>query len=181
MLMWCCDTGPLSKCMPVMAGHVFAHGGRSANQGEPAYKMALTYQIHLQQSAFSEITYYNSDKILTYGPGNIFNRPNRTVYWHSLGKQFYLALILIKVTRVEAIFYNFFVDFTEKSKKMTRLRLWTLKSSHPIMAINDKKWVSENTHFLFAYSGINKMKAFKKLLLWKNDRLSLWEFFLEFF
>ena len=55
--------------MPVMAEHVFAHGGRSANQGEPASKMALTYQIHFQQSAFSEITYYNSNKMLTYGPG----------------------------------------------------------------------------------------------------------------
>ena len=66
--------------MPVMAGHVFAHGGRSANQGEQASNMALTYQIHLQQSAFSELTYCNNNKILTYGPGNIFNRPNRTVY-----------------------------------------------------------------------------------------------------
>ena len=66
--------------MPVMAGHVFAHGGRSANLGEPASKMALTYQIHVQYSAFSEITYDNSNKILTYGPGNIFNRPNKTVY-----------------------------------------------------------------------------------------------------
>ena len=70
--------------MPVMAGHVFAHGGRSANQGEPVSKMALTYQIHLQYSAFSEIAYYNSNKILTNGPGNIFKRPNRTVYRHSL-------------------------------------------------------------------------------------------------
>ena len=117
MLMWCGDTGPLSKCMPVMAGHVFAHGERSANQGEPASKMALTYQIHLQQSAFSEITYYNSNKILTYGPGNIFNRPNRTVYWHSLGKQFHLALILLKVTRVEAIFYNFLSILLKNRKK----------------------------------------------------------------
>ena len=66
--------------MPVMAGHVFAHGGRLAKQGEPASNMALTYQIHLQQSAFSEITYCNNNKILTYGPGNIFNRPTRTVY-----------------------------------------------------------------------------------------------------
>ena len=69
--------------MPVMAGHVFAHGGRSAKLGEPASKMALTYQIHVQYSAFSEITYDNSNKILTYGPGNIFNRPNKTVYGHS--------------------------------------------------------------------------------------------------
>ena len=61
-----------------MVGHVFAHGGRSTNQGEPASKIALTYQIQLQYSSFSEITYYNSNKIL-----NIFNRPNRTVYRHS--------------------------------------------------------------------------------------------------
>ena len=66
--------------MPVMAGHVFAHGGRSAKLGEPASKLALTYQIHVQYSAFSEITYDNSNKILTYSPGNIFNRPNKTVY-----------------------------------------------------------------------------------------------------
>ena len=66
--------------MAVMAGHVFAHGGRSAKLGEPASKMALTYQIHVQYSAFSEITYDNSNKILTYGPGNIFNRlTNRPV------------------------------------------------------------------------------------------------------
>ena len=43
---------------------------------------------------------------------------------------------------------------------MTRLRLWTLKSSHPIMAIKDKNRVFENTHFLLAYSGIIRMKAF---------------------
>ena len=66
--------------MPVMAGHVFAHGGRSSKLGEPASKMALTYKIHVQYSAFSEITYDNSNKILTYGPGNIFSRPNKTVY-----------------------------------------------------------------------------------------------------
>ena len=55
------------------------------------------------------------------------------------------------------------------------------KIGHPIMVINDKKGVSENTHFLFAYSGINRMKAFNKLLHWKNDRLSLWEQFSGFF
>ena len=54
-----------------MAEHVFAHSGRLAKLGEPASKMALTYQIHVQNSAFSEITYDNSNKILTYGPGNI--------------------------------------------------------------------------------------------------------------
>ena len=43
------------------------------------------------------------------------------------------------------------------------------------MVINDKNWVTENTHFLFAYSGINRMKAFNKLLHLTNDRLSLWE------
>ena len=55
-----------------------------------------------------------------------------------LGKQFILALNLLKVTRVEAIF-KISVDFVEKkSEKMTRFRLWTLKSSYPIMVINDK-------------------------------------------
>ena len=49
------------------------------------------------------------------------------------------------------------------------------KIESPIMVINDKKWVTENTHFLFAYSGINRMKAFNKLLHLTNDRLSLWE------
>ena len=91
MLMWCGDTGPLSKCMPVMAGHVFAHGGRSANQGEPASKMALTYQIHLKYSAFSEITYYNSNKILTYSPGNIFTDQIGPFIDIHLGKQFYFG------------------------------------------------------------------------------------------
>ena len=95
--------------MPVMAGQVFAHGGRSAKQGEPASNMALTYQIHLGQSAFAEITYCYNDKILTYGPGNIFYRPTRTVYSHSfVGEQFYLALILLKVIWVEAIFFDNF-------------------------------------------------------------------------
>ena len=27
------------------------------------------------------------------------------------------------------------------------------------MVINDKNWVTENIHFLLAYSGINRMKA----------------------
>ena len=58
---------------------------------------------------------------------------------------------------------------------MTRFRLWTLKSSYPIIVINDKNWVTENTHFLLAYSGINRMKALNKLLQLKNDRLGLWE------
>ena len=43
------------------------------------------------------------------------------------------------------------------------------------MVINDKNWVTENTHFLLAYSGINRMKELNKLLQLKNDRLSLWE------
>ena len=43
------------------------------------------------------------------------------------------------------------------------------------MVIKDKKWVTENTHFLLAYSGINRMKALNKLLHLKNDRLNLWE------
>ena len=50
-----------------------------------------------------------------------------------------------------------------------------LKSSYPIMVINDKNWVTENTYFLLAYSGINRMKALNKLLHLTNDRLSLWE------
>ena len=77
--------------MPVMAGHVFAHGGRSAKLGEPASKMVLTYQIHVQYSAFSEITYDNSNKILTYGPGNIFKRPKGPFIDIHLGKQFYFG------------------------------------------------------------------------------------------
>ena len=85
-----------------------------------------------------------------------------------LGKQFILAL-------VEAIF-KISVDCVEKNrKKMTRFRLWTLKSSYPIMVINEKNWVTENTHFLLAYGGINRMKALNKLLQLKNDRLGLWE------
>ena len=47
------------------------------------------------------------------------------------------------------------------------------KIESPIMVINDKKRVTENTHFLFAYSGINRMKTFNKLLHLTNDRLSL--------
>ena len=43
------------------------------------------------------------------------------------------------------------------------------------MVINDKNLVTENTHFLLAYNGINRMKAFNKLLHLANDRLSLWE------
>ena len=77
--------------MPVMAGHVFAHGGRSANLGEPASKMALTYRIHVQYSAFSEITYYNSNKILTYGPGNILTDQIGPFIDIHLGKQFYFG------------------------------------------------------------------------------------------
>ena len=42
--------------------HVDAHGGRRAKLGKPASKMAHTYQIHVQYSAFSEITYDNSTK-----------------------------------------------------------------------------------------------------------------------
>ena len=159
MLMWWGDTGSLSRCMSVMAGHVFTHGGRSAKQGEPASNMALTYQIHkLWQSAFSEITYCYNDKIFTYGLGHIFYRPTRTVYSHSfLGEQFYLALILLKVIWVEAIFFdNFWSIFYWKIKKWRDFIY-----GHPIMAINDKKnGVFENTHFLLAYSGINRMKAF---------------------
>ena len=119
MLMWWGDTGPLSRCMPGMAGRMFAHGGRVAKLGEPATNMALTHQIHLWQSAFSEITYCYNYKMLTYGPGNIFYRPTRTVYSHSFsGEQFYLALILLKVIWVEAIFFDIFswLIFAEKSK-----------------------------------------------------------------
>ena len=161
MLMWWGDMGPLSRCMPVMAGRVFAHGRPVAKLGEPASNMALTYQIHWWQSASSEIKYCYNDKMSTYGPGNMFYRPTRTVYSHSFsGEQFYLALILLKVIWVEAIFFdNFFlVDFLLKNRKLTRLRLWTLKSSHPRSTI--KNGVFKNTHFLLACSGINRMKAF---------------------
>ena len=86
--------------MPVMAEHVFAHGGRLAKFGVPATKMAFTYQIHVQYSAFSEITYDNSNKILTYGPGNILTDQIKPFIDIHLGKQFYfgLNLNLIKVT-----------------------------------------------------------------------------------
>ena len=80
-----------------MAEHVFAHGGRLAKLGEPASKMALTYQIHVQYSAFSKITYDNSNKIFLTDQ----IRPFIDIH---LGKHFILALNLIKVTRVEAIF-----------------------------------------------------------------------------
>ena len=43
------------------------------------------------------------------------------------------------------------------------------------MVINGKNWVTENTHFPLAYSGINRMKALNKLLQLKNDGLGLWE------
>ena len=43
--------------MPVRGEHVDAHGGRRAKLGKPASKMTHTYQIHVQYSAFSEITY----------------------------------------------------------------------------------------------------------------------------
>ena len=142
MLMWWGDMGPLSRCMPGMAGRVFAHGGPVAKSGEPASNMALTYQIHLWQSAFPEIKYCYNDKMLTYGPGNMFYRPTRTVYSHSIsGEQFYLALILLKVIWVEAIFFdNFSVSiFAEKSKTDETSSIGLLKSSHPIMANKDEK------------------------------------------
>ena len=62
MLMWCGDTGSLSRCMPVRGEHVGAHGGLWAKLGKPATKMAHTYQIQIQYSAFSEITCDNSTK-----------------------------------------------------------------------------------------------------------------------
>ena len=43
------------------------------------------------------------------------------------------------------------------------------------MVINDKNWVTENTHFPLAYSGIDRMKALNKILHLTNDRLSLLE------
>ena len=55
-----------------------------------------------------------------------------------LGKQFYLALILIKVTRAEAIFYNF-LSILLKNRRNDEASSMDLKLSHPIMAINDKK------------------------------------------
>ena len=80
--------------------------------------------------------------MLTYGPGNMFYRPARTVYSLSFsGEQFYLALILLKVIRVEAIFFdNFSLSiFAEKSKTDKTLSIGLLKSSHPIMANSNKK------------------------------------------
>ena len=62
MLMCCGDTGSLSRCMTVRGEHVGAHGELGAKLGKPATKMALTYQIQIQYSAFSEITYDNSTK-----------------------------------------------------------------------------------------------------------------------
>ena len=37
------------------------------------------------------------------------------------------------------------------------------------MANNDKNGVFKNTHFLLAYSGINRMKAFQELVLGKMN------------
>ena len=140
-----------------------AHDGRVAKLGKPASNMALTYQIHSLLTAFPEIKYYYNNKILTYGPGNMFYRPTRTVYSHLFsGEQFYLVLILSKVIWVEAIFFDnfFFVNFFWKIEIWWDFVYWTLKSSHPIMANNDKNGVFKNNPFLLAYSGIYRMKAF---------------------
>ena len=144
-------------------GTRFAHDGRVAKLGKPASNMALTYQIHSLQTALPEIKYCYNDKMLAYGPGNMFYRQTRTVYSHSFsGEQFYLALILLKVIWVEAIFFDnfFFVNFCWKIENWRDFVYWTLKSSHLIMVNNDKNGVFKNTHFLLAHSGINRMKAF---------------------
>ena len=122
-----------------MAGHMFAHGGRSAKLGEPVSKMALTYQIHVQYSAFSEIIYDNSNKILTYGPGNIFNRPNKTfdIDIH-LGKQFYFAPKPNKGNPSRSDIYNF-LSILLKNRKNDEASSMDFKIMSPIMVINDKK------------------------------------------
>ena len=136
MLMWYGDTGSLSRCMPVRGEHVGAHGGLWAKLGKPAAKMAHTYQI--QYSAFFEITYDNSTKYWPTVLGIFLNRPNKTVYWHSFRETIYFGPKLIKGYPSRSDSKNF-CRFVEKiGKKMTRFRLWTLRSSYPIMVINDK-------------------------------------------
>ena len=102
--------------------------------------------------------------MLTYGPGNMFYRPTRTVYSHLFsGEHFYLALILIKgyLSRSDIFRYFFLCQFLLKNRKLTRLPLLDFKiGGRPIMANNDKNGVFKNTHFLLAHSGINRMKAF---------------------
>ena len=176
MLMWWGDMGPLSRCMPGMAGRVFAHGGPVAKLGEPAFNMALTYQIHTWQSAFPEIKYCYNDKMLTYGPGNMFYRPTRTVYSHSFSdEQFYLALILLKVIWVEAIFFDnfFFVNFCWKIEKWRDFVYWTLKSSHPIMANNDKNGVFKGAKHVEFVQKIWKLCRFgRKNAYFSSDNFS---------
>ena len=108
-----------------------AHDERVAKLGKPASNMALTYQMHSLLTAFPEIRYCYNNKILTYGPGNMFYRPTRTVYSHLFsGEQFYMVLILLKV---EAIFFdNFsFVNFFLKNRNLMRLCLLDFKIESP--------------------------------------------------
>ena len=138
MLMWCGDTGSLSRCMPVRGEHVGAHGELWAKLGKPATKMAHTYQIQIQYSAFSEITYDNSTKYWPTVLGIFLSRPNKTVYWHSFRQTIYFGPKPIKGFPSRSGSKKF-CRFVEKSwKNLTTFRLWTLRSSYPIMVINDK-------------------------------------------
>ena len=116
--------------MPVRAEHVGAHGGRWAKLGKPASKMAHTYQIHVQYSAFSEKTYDNSTKYWPTVLGIFQTDQIRPFIDIHLGKQFILALNLLKVTRVEAIF-KISVDFAEKNRKKWRDFVYGLKIELP--------------------------------------------------
>ena len=91
-----------------------------------------------------------------------------------LGKQFYFGPKPIKGYPSRSDIYNF-LSILLKNRKNDEASSMDFKIESPIMVISDKKWVTENTHFLFAYSGNNRMKAFNKLLHLTNDRLSLWE------
>ena len=65
------------------------------------------HQIHVQYSAFSEITYDNSNKILTYGPGNILTDQIRPFIDIHLGKQFYFGPKPNKGYPSRSYIYNF--------------------------------------------------------------------------
>ena len=89
--------------MPGRGEHVGAHGELWAKFGKPATKMALTYRLQIQYSAFSEITYDNSTKYWPTVLGIFLADQIRPFIDIHLGKQFILALNLLKVTRVEAV------------------------------------------------------------------------------
>ena len=75
-----------------------------------------TYQIHVQYSAFSEITYDNSNKILTYGPGNILTDQIRPFIDIHLKKQFYFGPKPNKGYPSRSDIYNFLSILLENRK-----------------------------------------------------------------